>query len=129
MPSDPAEAVLPRGGIQARLAIERFLAGPGFPVDGARVVGHLIDSRPVDVDGLLEGLADRAAVARARKRDALQVGLANFLGRRRQQRRGIDIPGRKLLGRHVDAQQYQESQHDAGLFRHVCPPALARHLT
>jgi hypothetical protein len=61
----PAEAVLPRCGIQAWLAIECLLAGPGFPIDGARVVGHRVDSRPIDVGGLLEGLAHRAVVASA----------------------------------------------------------------
>ena len=77
-PVDPAKAVLPRRGIQAGLAIEGFLARPGFPVDGPRVVGHLIDPRPVDVDRMLEGLADRTAVAGARKRDAPEVRLRRF---------------------------------------------------
>ena len=78
------------GGIQARLAVERLLAGAGLPVDGARVVGQRVDARPVDVDGVLERLADGAAVAGAREGDALQVGLADLLRRRRQQRLRID---------------------------------------
>ena len=116
----PAEAVLPRRGIQARLAIERLLARPGFPIDGAGVVGQRVDARPVDVDGVLERLADGAAVARPREGDALEIRFADFPGSGRQQRRGIDEPRRKLLRGRVDAQQHDDRQHDAGLLRHVC---------
>jgi hypothetical protein len=66
----PAQSIFPRGRVQSRLAVEGLLAGALLPVNRARVIGQRIDARPVDVDGILEGLADRAAVAGAAVGDA-----------------------------------------------------------
>ena len=95
-----------RPGLRSKVS----LLVPGFPVDRARVVGQRVDARPVDVDGVLERLADGAAVAGARERDALEVRFADFPGRRRQQRRGIDVARRKLLRGCVDAEERDDSQ-------------------
>ena len=57
-----------RPGLRSKVS----LLVPVLPVDGARVVGQRVDPRPVDVDRVLEGLAHRAAVARAREGDALR---------------------------------------------------------
>ena len=91
-PADPAEAVLPRRRIVAGLPVEGLLAGPGFPVDGPRVVRHFA-ARPVDVHRILERLSDRAAVAHAGKRDAAKTLFVDRLRGGGQHRSRIDVPG------------------------------------
>ena len=81
----PAEPVLPRRRVQSRLAIECFLAGAGFPINGAGVVVQGVDARPVNVDGDFERLADSARVTGAGVGDALEVGVADLLRRGSQQ--------------------------------------------
>ena len=94
----PAETVLPRRGTQARFAVEGLDARAGSPVDRAGVIGERIDARPIDVDGVLEGLADGAGVARPRERDAVEVGFADLARGGREQRGRVDVPGRERLG-------------------------------
>ena len=105
----PAHPVLPRCGIQARFAVERLHARLGLIVDGAGVVGHRIDARPVDVHRVLTCLADRTAVASAGVTDTRQIGLSDFLGDRSQQRHGVNITRGELLGGHRPAGQGQKS--------------------
>ena len=50
------------GRIQSRLPIERLLARACLPIDRARVICQRIDARPVHVDGVLECLANGAAI-------------------------------------------------------------------
>ena len=118
----PAESVLPRRRIQARLAIEGFLARARVPVDGARVVGQRVDARPVDVDGVLVGLPDRAGVAGAGERDALQIGFADFSSRGGEKRRRVDVAGRKLLRGQLCSQQQRQGYRDAN--PHVSSPLV-----
>ena len=121
----PAEPVLPRGRVQSRLAIECLLAGAGFPVDGAGVVVQRIDARPVDVDGVLERLADRARVAGAGVGDALQVGFADLLRGGGQQGSRVDISGRESLRRGLNTQRSEQS-HGSRCFHGHVPPASER---
>ena len=102
----PAEAVLPRRGIQAGLPIERLDARARLPVDGAGVVGERVDAGPVDVDGVLVGLADRGAVAGAREGDAREGRLRRSPRGRVQDRRGVHVAGREALRRDLDGGEW-----------------------
>ena len=115
---DPAEPVLPDGGIQAGRAVEGLFARLRVPVDGAGVVGHRIDPRPVDVDRVLICLADRTAIAGTGERDTLEVCFANLLGGGRQQWRGIDVAGRELLGEHQAAHRDEHGEQHIRLLEH-----------
>ena len=117
----PAEPVLPRRRVQSRLAIECFLAGAGFPIDGAGVVVQRVDARPVDVDGVFERLADRARVAGAGVGDALEVGFADLLRRGSQQGSRVDIAGRESLSRGLDSQRSEQSHGGRCFHGHVLP--------
>ena len=96
---DPADAVLPRRGVQSGLAIELLLHGRVLPVHRPRVVRQRVDSRPVDVARRLALLADRARVCRARDRHAPQVRGADGLRGRIEHGSRIDVAWWKLPGR------------------------------
>jgi len=86
----PAEPVLPRRWIQSGLSIEFLDDGAGVVVDRPAIVRQRVDARPVHVDGGFEGLSHRAAIPGSREGDAPEIGLADLLGRGRQNRGGID---------------------------------------
>ena len=92
-------------GFSPGLRSKVSLLVPGFPVDRARVVGQRVDARPVDVDGVLGGLADGAVVAGAGERDAFQVGFADLLRGGSEQRQRIDVARRERLRAHEHARQ------------------------
>src|SRR5918994_7604066 len=94
---DPSEAVFPLSRVEAGLPIERFLAGPSFPINRACVVVHRVDARPIDVDRVFERLADGRGVTGSRKRDASEALLADFFRRRGEDRSGIDVTRGELL--------------------------------
>ena len=82
---DPADAVLPRRGVEAGLPIELLHHGPGFPIHGPGVVRQGIDARPVYVPRRLALLADCATVGGAGDRHALQVVRYRWLSPRHRE--------------------------------------------
>ena len=127
----PAEAVLPRRRVQAGLPIERLLARARAPVDGAGVVVQRVDPRPVDVDGVLVGLPDGAAVAGARERDAAEVGFADLGRRGGEDRHRVHVARREALGQRVDSGKEYEQGGNRQRTRHAalpvwCPGSVAQ---
>ena len=60
---DPTHPVLPRRGIEPRLAIEFLLHGSGFPVHRAGIIRERFAARPVDAFVVQTLLADDAGIA------------------------------------------------------------------
>src|SRR5688500_4422408 len=98
--ANPAKSVFPRCGVVSGFAVKRFFARTGFPVNRACVIRQLA-ALPVDVHGILERLADRAAVADARKRDTAKALFVDRFRRGGEHWRRIDESGRKLLCREL----------------------------
>src|SRR5215471_9790186 len=94
---EPADAVLPRRGRQAWLAVEFFLHRLRLPVHRAYVVAQLVGTRPVDVLASLFLLADSAVVAFTRDGDAIQLVVPDRPDRGVENRLRIDKAGRELL--------------------------------
>ena len=94
---DPADAVLPRGGREARLPVELLLHRLRLPVHRADVVAELVRARPVDVLARLFLLADGAVIALAGDRDAIQLVVPDRPDGGVEKRLRIDVARRELL--------------------------------
>src|SRR4026208_2578155 len=88
---DPADAVLPRRGSEARLAVELFLHRLRLPVHRADVVPELVRAWPVDVLASLFLLTDGAVVAFARDGHAIQLVIPDRPNGGVEKRLRIDI--------------------------------------